>query len=192
MNNTTTMADDNQNVPAWNYESVEALIEISAFGPPVKYEIDEMTGCMKVDRFLEVSMQYPCNYGHIPGTIGGDGDAIDILIITPSPIQIGTYIACRPIGTLFMQDESGEDAKIVAVPITKVAPEYQNIQSLEDLQKIQPNLLPKIYHFFEHYKDLDEGKWVKLEKEWGDTDSAKKIILAGIQKFDEEFEETEH
>lgn len=166
-----------QSVP----QDIHAIIEISALSTPVKYEVDKASGRIAVDRFLEVSMQYPCNYGYIPATLGGDGDPLDILVVTPYPIQVGAMLRCRPIGMLRMTDESGEDAKILAVPIHKLTLHYQHVQSPNDLPE---TLLKALRHFFEHYKDLDAGKWVKLEPGWADTEAAHAEILSSIARYD--------
>jgi inorganic pyrophosphatase len=164
-------------------DNIKALIEIPAYSSPVKYEVDKVTGEILVDRFLEVAMQYPCNYGHIPGTIGGDGDELDVLVITPYPLQTGVYIQCRPVGLLNMTDEGGEDTKIIAVPVPKLTRHYNRVQCIEDLQHVHPTLLGALRHFFEHYKDLDEGKWVKVNEGWGSVEDAKAVIAAGIDAY---------
>lgn len=163
-------------------DNIEAHIEIPAFDF-IKYEKDKHTNKIFVDRFLKVPMYYPCNYGSIPETLGGDGDELDILVITPYPLPIDKYIYCRPIGTLNMTDESGEDTKILAVPTNKVSRTYENIRSTKDLEKFQSDLLIKIRYFFEHYKDLDEGKWVKLQDGWGTPEDAQKVIMEGILAY---------
>jgi inorganic pyrophosphatase len=165
---------------------VTAVIEIPAM-TSVKYEFDKATGRMVVDRFLEVPMQYPCHYGYLPETLAGDGDELDILVLTPSPLQTGVTIRCRPIGVLNMTDEKGEDAKILAVPGDKLTRDYQSIQTIEDLQARQPSLLNALRHFFEHYKDLDDGKWVEVQEGWGSPQAARELILASKQKFQEQF-----
>lgn len=164
-------------------DNIEAHIEIPAFAPPIKYEINKDTNKIFVDRFLEVAMYYPCNYGYIPETLGGDGDPLDILVITPYPLLTGVGIYCRPIGTLNMTDESGEDTKVLAVPTYKLTRAYANVHSIEDLEKLQPTLLPALRHFFEHYKDLDEGKWVKLQDGWGTPEEAQKVIMEGVLAY---------
>ena len=165
---------------------IKALIEIPAYSVPVKYEVDKQTGDILVDRFLEVAMQYPCNYGHIPGTLGGDGDELDVLVITPYPLQTGVYIRCRPIGLLNMTDEGGEDMKIIAVPVQKLTRYYNAVHSVEDLETVHPTLLGALRHFFEHYKDLDQGKWVTVNDGWGSLEEAQNAILAGINDYQEQ------
>lgn len=160
-------------------EEVNVIIEIPQGGDPIKYEIDKDSGALFVDRILGTSMRYPCNYGYVPNTLCGDGDPVDVLVVMPFALQAGCVVKCRPIGVLKMSDESGEDAKLLAVPVTKTTPIYANIQSYKDLPEI---LIQQIAHFFEHYKDLEPGKWVKIEG-WGDADEAKKEILDSIENF---------
>ncbi len=154
------------------------IIEIPANGEPVKYELDKDTGAMFVDRFMSTAMHYPCNYGYIPDTLAEDGDPVDVLVITPVPLALGTVIRCRALGMLKMSDESGEDAKLVAVPVKKLTAMYDKVNTIDDLPEI---LLKQISHFFEHYKDLEPGKWVKVEG-WADIDEAKAEILSGAQR----------
>lgn len=160
---------------------INVIIEIPAHSEPVKYEVDKASGAMFVDRFMTTSMRYPCDYGYIPNTLCGDGDPIDVLVITPLPLITGAVIRARPIGVLNMVDESGEDNKILAVPIDKLTPLYKDIQKPEDLF---PLTLDRIAHFFEHYKDLEAGKWVKVQG-WEGPDVAKKVILESIKSFKE-------
>lgn len=160
-------------------EEVNVVIEIPQGGEPIKYEIDKDTGALFVDRILGTSMRYPCNYGYVPNTLCGDGDPVDVLVVMPFPLQAGCVVKCRPIGVLKMSDESGQDAKLLAVPVTKTTPIYSSIQSYKDLPEI---LIKQIAHFFEHYKDLESGKWVKVEG-WGDADEAKKEILDSIENY---------
>lgn len=158
---------------------VNVIIEIPLQSEPVKYEVDKKTGAMFVDRFLTTAMYYPCNYGYIPRTLSLDGDPVDVLVITPFPLVSGTVIRCRPVGVLAMEDESGNDAKLLAVPIDKLSTLYRNIKSYED---VSPHLLATIAHFFEHYKDLESEKWVKVQG-WQGVDHAKKEILESIERF---------
>jgi inorganic pyrophosphatase len=158
---------------------INVIIEIPMRGEPVKYEVDKETGAIFVDRFLEVSMVYPCNYGYVPNTISGDGDPADVLVPTPVPLIAGSVIRCRPVGVLEMEDESGIDAKILAVPIEKVYRKYAHIQKPTDLS---PGLLERITHFFEHYKDLEKGKWVKV-KGWKGATAARKEITDSLRRF---------
>lgn len=160
-------------------EEVNVVIEIPQGGEPIKYEIDKDTGALFVDRILGTSMRYPCNYGYIPNTLCGDGDPIDVLVFMPMPLQAGCVVKCRPIGVLRMSDESGEDAKLLAVPVTKTTPIYDKVQSYTDLPDIQ---IKQIAHFFEHYKDLEAGKWVKIDG-WEDAEAAKKAIIDSIELY---------
>ena len=159
-----------------NLESLNVVIEISMDGNPVKYEIDKDSGLLAVDRFLPVAMSYPCNYGFLPNTLGDDGDPLDILLITRYPVMPGSLVESRAIGVLLMEDESGMDEKILAVPSEKLDISYKYIRDINDLCAILKN---RIVHFFEHYKDLEKEKWVKV-KGWGNLDEAKKIIKNSI------------
>ncbi|MDX9968908.1 MAG: inorganic diphosphatase, partial [Hydrogenophaga sp.] len=140
-------------------ETFNVIIEISMNGDPIKYEVDKDSGCIFVDRFMNTAMHYPTNYGYVPKTIAGDGDPVDVLVITPVPLPPGVVVPCRALGILKMEDESGVDGKVVAVPTEKILPLYSQWQKLEDLNPVR---LKAIEHFFEHYKDLDSGKWVKV------------------------------
>ncbi len=154
-------------------EEVNAVIDIAADSDPVKYEIDEDSGNIAVNRFLQVSMRYPCNYGFIPHTKGGDGDYTDILVVTRYPIMPSSIITVRPIGVLIMEDEGGEDVKILSVPVSRIDSYYDNIINYDDFPRIK---ISQIEHFFTKYKDLDHDKFVNI-KEWRDNTFAKKIIL---------------
>lgn len=156
------------------------VIEIPANTPGIKYELDKDSGCVMVDRFMATPMHYPCDYGFIPHTLSDDGDPVDVLVVAPYPLQPSVVVRCRPLGMLEMEDESGIDAKLVAVPVSKLTPVYDKVQSLDDLQ---PLLLQQIAHFFEHYKDLEKGKWVKV-KGWKGIDDARKEILDSVQRFE--------
>lgn len=158
-------------------DEVNVLIEIP-MGSNIKYEYDEEEDVVKVDRVLYTSMMYPFNYGFIPGTLEEDGDPLDVLVITSYPIMPGTAIEVRPIGILYMRDEEGEDAKIIAVPKDKIDPSYSNIRDIIDLPEAVKN---KIVHFFEHYKELEPGKWVKVSG-WGSANEAKARINAAIKR----------
>ena len=160
-------------------EEVNVIIEIPAHADPVKYEVYKDTGAMFVDRFMNTAMHYPCNYGYIPHTLSDDGDPVDVLVVTPYPIISGSVIRCRPIGVLKMTDEAGSDAKVLAVPIAKLCSIYKHASTPED---VSPVLLEKIAHFFEHYKDLEQGKWVKIEG-WENAEAAHKEILDSIDRF---------
>lgn len=155
------------------------IIEIPAHGEPIKYEVDKDTGAMFVDRFMSTAMHYPCNYGYVPHTLSDDGDPVDVLVLTPVPLLTGVVVRCRPVGMLKMQDEAGEDAKILAVPVDKLTNLYRDIESPRDLPEM---MLHQISHFFEHYKDLEAGKWVKVQG-WVGAEEAKAEILAGVQRF---------
>ena len=155
------------------------IIEIPMQGDPVKYEVDKESGAIFVDRFMGTAMQYPTNYGYIPHTLADDGDPVDVLVMTPVPLIPGVVVRCRPIGVLLMEDEAGLDAKVLAVPVDKVCGLYGHIQCHLDMS---PWRLDMIAHFFEHYKDLDKGKWVKING-WGDIEQAKKEILDGVENF---------
>jgi len=158
---------------------INVIIEIPAHSDPVKYEVDKETGAMFVDRFMNTAMHYPCNYGYVPHTLSNDGDPVDVLVVTPVPLIFGSVIRCRPVGVLKMTDESGDDAKVLAVPIDKLCRSYHKMRALED---VSPALLEQVAHFFEHYKDLDEGKWVRVEG-WGDVEDAKREILASVEMY---------
>ncbi|WP_338521271.1 inorganic diphosphatase [Candidatus Legionella polyplacis] len=158
---------------------INVIIEIPMYSKPIKYEIDKKTETLFVDRFLSTSMCYPSNYGYIPNTLSEDGDPIDALVITPIPLVSCSVITCRPIGLLEMNDEKGIDIKILTVPITKITKYYKNIKSYKDLPE---NLLSSLKHFFQHYKDLEENKWVTIGN-WKNKDSAIQTILNGIKNF---------
>ena len=160
---------------------VNVIIEIPANSDPVKYEVDKDTGAMFVDRFMSTAMHYPCNYGYVPHTLSDDGDPVDVLVVTPYPLISGSVVRCRPVGVLKMTDESGDDAKVLAVPITKLCTSYADIKSNDDMSQL---LLDQIAHFFEHYKDLDEGKWVRVDG-WAGIDEAHKEILSSIKMYND-------
>ena len=155
------------------------IIEIPMQGDPVKYEVDKESGAIFVDRFMGTSMQYPTNYGYVPHTLADDGGPVDVLVMTPVPLIPGVVVRCRPLGVLLMEDEAGLDAKVLAVPVEKVCRLYGHLKSYTDLSAWR---LEMISHFFEHYKDLDVGKWVKING-WGDIDAARKEILDGVDNF---------
>ena len=160
-------------------DEINVVIEIPMRSEPVKYEVDKDSGVLEVDRFLGTAMFYPTNYGYVPQTLSEDGDPVDVLVVTPCPLISGCVIACRPIGMLQMTDESGIDAKILAVPVTKLSKMYSSVQAPEDLPE---PLISSICHFFEHYKDLEEGKWVKVDG-WHNSDAAKKEIVSSIERY---------
>jgi inorganic pyrophosphatase len=160
-------------------EQMNVIIEIPANAAPVKYELEKETGAMFVDRFMSTAMYYPCNYGYIPQTLSEDGDPCDVLVITPTPLLTGVVIACRPVAMLRMTDEKGKDEKILAVPVSKLTPIYDPIQSVED---VSPYLLKTIEHFFEHYKDLEANKWVKVDG-WVSHIEAYQEIMQAVERF---------
>jgi inorganic pyrophosphatase len=160
-------------------EIFNVIIEIPMNADPVKYEVDKDSGCLFVDRFMGTAMHYPCNYGYIPRTIAGDGDPVDVLVITPFALVPGSVISCRAIGMLEMEDEGGQDAKLLAVPEDKILSIYKHLQKPEDVNEL---LLNQIQHFFEHYKDLEKGKWVKV-KGWTGVAGAHQEILNGIEGY---------
>ena len=159
-------------------DDINVIIEIPIGGEPIKYEVDKNSGTLFVDRILQTEMRYPGNYGFVPHTLSDDGDPIDVLVVNHRPIISGAVINCRPIGVLFMKDEAGNDEKILAVPVDAVSGIYKTVKSYLDMPDI---LLRRIAHFFEHYKDLEEGKWVKVDR-WGDADEARMLIVQAIQR----------
>lgn len=163
-------------------EEFNVIIEIPMHGDPVKYEVDKESGVLFVDRFMSTPMYYPANYGYIPMTLSEDGDPVDVLVITPVPLISGVVIPSRVVGMLKMVDEAGIDTKLIAVPTSKRTPFYDDIVSYSDLPK---QLLASIEHFFTHYKDLEKGKWVKIDG-WADTNVAQAEILASIKRYNDE------
>jgi inorganic pyrophosphatase len=164
-----------ENVPM----DINVIIEIPAYSQPIKYEMDKRTGALTVDRFMGTAMQYPTNYGYIPQSLSGDGDPVDVLVITPDPVLGGCVVRCRPLGLLKMVDEAGDDAKVLAVPIQKLTPDYDHIVTYEDIAE---NKLTRITHFFMHYKDLEPGKWVRIDG-WFGVEEAKQEILSSIARY---------
>jgi inorganic pyrophosphatase len=160
-------------------DDFNVVIEIPMNADPIKYEVDKESGTLYVDRFMGTAMRYPCNYGYIPNTISDDGDPVDVLVITPFPLVHGVVVRCRPIGVLNMTDEAGGDAKVLAVPIDKILSWYKHWREPKD---IQPERLEQIRHFFEHYKELEKGKWVKVEG-WSGADAARAEIMTGVENF---------
>ncbi|MBI1450745.1 MULTISPECIES: inorganic diphosphatase [Acinetobacter] len=156
-----------------------SIIEIPQNIDPVKYEMNKEFDSIFIDRFLTTAMFYPANYGYIPRTLSEDGDPLDVLVISPYPVAIGAVIRSRPVGVMYMEDEHGIDAKIIAVPHTKLSKLYDHILDINDVDQLSLN---RIHHFFEHYKDLEEGKWVKL-KGWGNVEKAREEILSSIQAY---------
>ena len=157
---------------------INVVIEVPVGGEPIKYEMDKTAGALFVDRFLYTSMRYPGNYGFIPHTLSEDGDPVDILIANQRGIMPGAVLACRPVGVMLMEDEAGMDEKIIAVPASHISPYYDRVKEHTDLA---PMVTRQIEHFFEHYKDLEEGKWVKCHG-WGDAARAKALIVEAIER----------
>jgi inorganic pyrophosphatase len=145
----------------------------------VKYEVDKESGAIFVDRFMNTAMHYPCNYGYIPHTLCGDGDPVDVLVVTPVPLQTGVVVRCRPLGVLKMEDEGGQDAKLIAVPVDKLSTLYRGMQSHTDLPEIT---LKQISHFFAHYKDLEPNKWVKIDG-WYGVEEARAEIMDSVANY---------
>jgi inorganic pyrophosphatase len=159
-------------------EDVNVIVEVEIGGEPIKYEMDKEAGTLFVDRFLHTPMRYPGNYGFVPHTLSDDGDPIDVLVANTRPIVPGAVINVRPVGVLKMEDDGGGDEKIIAVPSPKLTKRYLNVNNYSDLPQIT---LEQIQHFFEHYKDLEPGKWVKIIG-WGDADEAKQFIIDAIER----------
>ena len=156
------------------------IIEIPAHADPIKFEVDKETGALFVDRFVQTSMHYPCNYGYIPQTLSDDGDPADVLVLSPFALIPGVVVRCRPIGMLKMTDEAGGDTKLLAVPIDKLTPLYRNIETPRDLPEV---MIAQITHFFGHYKDLEPGKWVRIEG-WVGPEEAKAEILLSVKRYE--------
>lgn len=156
---------------------VNVIIEVPVGTEPVKYELDKESGALYVDRIMHTSMRYPCNYGFIPHTLADDGDPVDALIANRTPIMPGAVVRCRPVGVLIMEDEAGMDEKLLMVPVDKLHPFYKDVQSYGELPQI---FLDQISHFFEHYKDLESGKWVKI-KGWDGAEKAAELIAQAIE-----------
>jgi inorganic pyrophosphatase len=161
---------------------INVIIEIPMHGEPVKYEVDKASGALFVDRFLTTAMFYPANYGYIPNTLSEDGDPVDVLVVTPVPLINGAVIPCRVVGMLQMTDESGVDAKLLAVPTTKLSKMYESVTTYLDLPQ---HLLLSLEHFFKHYKDLEEGKWVKVDG-WVGPEQAHNEIMTSVKRFVED------
>jgi inorganic pyrophosphatase len=169
------LVDAGKKLPA----EINVIIEIPAFSHPIKYEVDKTSNCLMVDRFIGTCMFYPCNYGYVPQTLSEDGDPVDVLVVTPFPLVHGAIIRARPVGMLRMTDESGPDAKILAVPVDKLTPMYKHVQKPEDLGAA---FLASLEHFFQHYKDLEPGKWVKTAG-WENVEAAHAEILASVKRY---------
>ena len=168
-------------------EDVNVVIEVPIGGEPIKYEMDKASGALVVDRFLYTAMRYPGNYGFIPHTLSDDGDPCDVLVANSRAIAPGAVMNCRVVGVLIMQDEAGQDEKILAVPNSKLTPRYDGVRDYTDLGL---QTLKQIEHFFEHYKDLEANKWVKVVR-WGDANEAKKLIREGIERYNKSKEEAD-
>ena len=170
-----------QQVPAGrNFpDDINVIIEVPMNSPAIKYEVDKASGAIFVDRMLKTAMYYPCNYGYVPQTLCGDGDPADVLVVLPLPMLPGSVVRCRPVGVLKMEDEAGEDSKIIAVPVTDVTGMYRQVTSVEDLDEI---LLDQIVHFFEHYKDLERNKWVKTGG-WKGVDVARQELVDSVTRY---------
>ncbi len=160
-------------------DSCNVVIEIPMNAGPVKYEFCKDSGALLVDRFMPTSMSYPCNYGFIPHTLSGDGDPVDVLVYTNFPIIAGSLIEVKPIGVLITEDEKGSDEKVLAVPANKIDPFFVEVNDISSLPAI---MLEKIKHFFENYKSLEKGKWVKV-KGWENADAAKKIVIESVKRY---------
>ena len=158
-------------------DNINVIIEVPMGGEPVKYEIDKDSGALFVDRFLYTPMRYPGNYGFTPHTLCGDGDPLDVVVMNSRPLVPGSVIRCRPIGVLYMEDDGGQDEKILAVPVSKLKKVYDKVQDIGDMPEIQ---VERIKHFFTHYKDLEPGKWAKING-IGGVDEARKVILDSIE-----------
>ncbi len=163
-------------------DEMNVIIEIPANASPIKYEVDKDTSTVWVDRFMSTPMFYPANYGFVNQTLGLDGDPVDVLVITPYPLQPGVVIRARPVGVLKMTDDGGEDAKIIAVPVDKLTPIYRNIKDLDDVPEL---LRAQIQHFFERYKDLEPGKWARIDG-WEGVESAKQELISGVERYQAE------
>ncbi|MFT6896947.1 MAG: inorganic pyrophosphatase [Paraglaciecola sp.] len=171
-------------VPAGNNlpEEINVIIEIPAHSDPVKYEVDKDSGTLFVDRFMATCMHYPTNYGYVPNTLCDDGDAADVLVMTPFPLLAGSVIKCRPVGVLKMTDESGTDAKILAVPVDKLTSIYRGIKDIDQVDELTRN---QIEHFFSHYKDLEPNKWVKIDG-WEDAAAARVELIESVERYNNE------
>ena len=164
-----------KNVP----DSFNVVIEIPMNADPIKYEVDKESGAIFVDRFMTTAMHYPTNYGYVPQTLSGDGDPVDVLVITPYPLFPGVVVPCRPLGILMMEDEAGVDGKVIAVPTSKILPMYDQWKTIDDVNAMLRNA---IAHFFEHYKDLEKGKWAKLSR-LVDAAGAEAMVMAAINRY---------
>ena len=164
--------------PPWD---INVIVEVPLGGDPVKYEVDKVSGAMFVDRFLHTAMRYPCNYGFVPHTLSEDGDPVDVLVVGPVPVVPGAVVRARPVGVLVMEDEKGLDEKILAVPADDLHPFYTDVTSYRNLPEI---LRDQIAHFFNHYKDLEKDKWVKVNR-WGEAEEATRLVNEAIARAQE-------
>jgi len=160
-------------------DDINVIIEVPQHADPVKYELDKDSRAFFVDRFMHTSMHYPCNYGFVPNTLSDDGDPVDVMVISKFSLITGCVINCRPIAVLHMEDEAGMDAKVLAVPSSKLKPSFDKVTGLGDVDEF---LLNQIAHFFQHYKDLEPNKWVKVTG-WGEADEAKKEVMDSITRY---------
>lgn len=160
-------------------EEINVIIEIPKDAEPVKYEVDKATGAIFVDRILSTPMRYPCNYGYVPHTLCGDGDPVDVLVVLPLQLVPGSVIRCRPVGLLNMSDEAGSDEKLLAVPQDKVFPGYAHVR---DISQVSEHWLQRIGHFFEHYKDLEKGKWVRIDG-WEGAAAARRVVEEAVARY---------
>jgi inorganic pyrophosphatase len=172
---------DVSKIPAGNNppEDINVIIEVPQHADPVKYELDKESGAFYVDRFMHTAMHYPCNYGFVPNTLSDDGDPVDVLVACKFSLITGCVIPCRPVGVLMMEDEAGLDAKVLAVPVNKIKPIYEDVTDIDGMPAF---LKDQVKHFFEHYKDLEKGKWVKVH-DWENVASAKKEIMDSIARY---------
>ncbi len=172
---------DISKIPAGNSppEDINVIIEVPQNADPVKYELDKASRAFFVDRFMHTAMHYPCNYGFVPNTLSEDGDPVDALVVSKFSLITGCVVPCRPVGVLKMEDEKGIDAKVLAVPVSSVNPIYKDVKEFDDLPKF---LLDQIIHFFQHYKDLEPGKWVKVQG-WEGVDAARCEIMDSIARY---------
>ncbi|QMV00251.1 inorganic diphosphatase [Devosia sp. D6-9] len=159
-------------------DDLNVIIEVPIGGEPIKYEMDKDSGALFVDRFLYTPMRYPGNYGFVPHTLCGDGDPLDVIVMNTRPIIPGGVVRCRPIGVLFMEDDGGEDEKILAVPVSKLTKVYDDVKTASDLPTIE---LERVKHFFTHYKDLEPGKWAKI-RGIGEAEDARRVVLESIER----------
>ncbi len=168
-------------IPAGEHppHDINVVIEVPQHADPIKYELDKASGAVFVDRFMHTAMHYPCNYGFVPNTLSDDGDPVDVLVVSQFSLVPGCVVPCRPVGVLQMEDEAGMDAKVLAVPVSRLKPVYDHVQEPEDLPKF---LIDQIKHFFEHYKDLEPNKWVKVSG-WEGADEARAEITASIARY---------